>query len=102
MLTFFILVLPLLIRNCFFFGPGLGLLDSHPVLYTLLRGDRGIEGAGRAMIGQSHPDLSGDGSVINLPSDPRLNLLHSPPGGKRCGTSFHRDLREGSLPHGAP
>ena len=34
--------------------------------HTLLRGDRGIEGAGRAVIQQRHLDLGGDGSVINL------------------------------------
>ena len=75
----FMFALLFLIRHCFFFGLGLGLLDGHPVIYALhtvyvvdefgdqvlfgcvaglaiqcdhakLRLDLGIEGTGRAVI----------------------------------------------------
>ena len=78
-----------LIRHCFFFGLGLGLLDGHPVLYTLhtvyvvgefggqvqfgciagftiqrdvaiVRLDLGVNGAGRSMIQQRQLDLGRD------------------------------------------
>ena len=34
--------------------------------HAVLRLDRGVEGAGRAMVQQRHLDLGGDGSVIDL------------------------------------